>query len=329
MSDTSLSLDGPTAGTLLRRARESAGLHVATLAVSLKVPVRKLEALEDDRFDLLPDAVFARALAATVCRTLKIDPQAVLDRLPQSAAPRLVPQRGSINAPFRAPGDAVGPTWRDQLTKPVSVTVGSLLLGALVLLLWPLFQRSPAPPAPAAVAAAPGAAPAAESAGVVAPQAAVQIVPMVPEGTAARPEASSTALVKAPSGAAEARAPAAGAAPTTPSGTAVASVPAAAAAPAAATMPPSAVPAGSVDAPPASGMVVFRATAPSWVQVIDAKGAVSLRRLLAAGESAGASGTLPLAVTVGSAATTEVQVRGKPFDLARVARDNVARFEVK
>jgi cytoskeleton protein RodZ len=34
-------------------------------------------------------------------------------------------------------------------------------------------------------------------------------------------------------------------------------------------------------------------------------------------------------VTVGDAAQTEVQVRGKPYDLAPVARDNVARFEVK
>lgn len=62
-----------TAGELLRQAREAAGLHVAALAVSMKVPVKKLEALEADRLDLLPDAVFVRALASSVCRTLKID----------------------------------------------------------------------------------------------------------------------------------------------------------------------------------------------------------------------------------------------------------------
>ena len=47
---------GPSAGALLRSAREAAGLHIAALAVSLKVPVKKLEALEQDRMDLLPDA---------------------------------------------------------------------------------------------------------------------------------------------------------------------------------------------------------------------------------------------------------------------------------
>ena len=56
---TTVSDDGVTAGALLRQAREAAGLHVAALAVALKVPVRKLEALEDNRWDVLPDLVFA------------------------------------------------------------------------------------------------------------------------------------------------------------------------------------------------------------------------------------------------------------------------------
>jgi cytoskeleton protein RodZ len=56
---------------------------------------------------------------------------------------------------------------------------------------------------------------------------------------------------------------------------------------------------------------------------------VAVRRLLAAGEAAGASGVPPLQVIIGRADATEVQVRGKPFDLRKVSRDNVARFEVK
>ena len=85
------------------QAREAAGLHVAALAVSLKVPVRKLEALEEDRYDLLTDAVFVRALASSICRTLKIDPQPVLDRLPQTTAPRLAQDSDGINAPSARP----------------------------------------------------------------------------------------------------------------------------------------------------------------------------------------------------------------------------------
>ncbi len=74
-------MEGASAGTLLRQAREAAGLHVSSLAASLKVPVRKLEALEEDRYEELPDAVFVRALASSVCRTLKVDPAPVLQRL--------------------------------------------------------------------------------------------------------------------------------------------------------------------------------------------------------------------------------------------------------
>ena len=37
-----------TAGALLRQAREASGLHIAALAVTMKVPVKKLEALESD-----------------------------------------------------------------------------------------------------------------------------------------------------------------------------------------------------------------------------------------------------------------------------------------
>ena len=79
----------------------------------------------------------------------------------------------------------------------------------------------------------------------------------------------------------------------------------------------------------AGSTVIFKAKAPSWVEVTDAKGVVAVRKVLAAGEAAGASGELPLRVTIGKVDSTEVQVRGKPFDLRPVSRDNVARFEVK
>ncbi len=115
---------------------------MAALAVSLKVPVRKLEALESDRYDLLSDAVFVRALASSVCRNLKIDAQPVLDRLPQGAAPRLIRDSDGLNAPFRGPRDGTGPSWPEQLSKPVILAVFGLLLGALILILLPRMQTS-------------------------------------------------------------------------------------------------------------------------------------------------------------------------------------------
>ena len=85
-----------------RRAKRT-GLHVATLAAALKVPVHKLEALEADDIDALPDAVFARALAASVCRSLKIDPAPVLAKSARRQQPAACaePTAASMR-PFRS-----------------------------------------------------------------------------------------------------------------------------------------------------------------------------------------------------------------------------------
>lgn len=308
MSD--LAADDVTAGALLRRAREAAGLHVATLAVSLKVPVRKLEALEEDRYDQLSDAVFIRALASSVCRTLKIDPQPVLERLPQSAKPRLVQEREGINAPFRAPGDGPKPSWVEALMRPTTLAVAALLIGALVIALLPsVVRRDEASTAAKTEPVMPAGTPSTVVTATVEPLPVSQ-----PSGVSAQAPAASAAVQAPPPAGADAGAPAR-AAPALP-----------AAAPAA--MPASA-PATPAAALPATGIVVFRAKGPSWVQVVDAKGNAVLRRLMESGETVGASGALPLSVTVGSVQTTDVQVRGKPLDLAPLARDNVARFEVK
>ncbi|RYG23534.1 MAG: helix-turn-helix domain-containing protein, partial [Burkholderiales bacterium] len=126
-----------TAGQLLRQAREASGLHIAALAVSLKVPVRKLEALEGDRLEELPDAVFARALASSVCRALRIDSRPILALLPEGGA-TLVPQRDAgLNAPFRGVGDGPAPSVWSPFSRPAVVVVLLLLVGIVLLLLWP------------------------------------------------------------------------------------------------------------------------------------------------------------------------------------------------
>jgi cytoskeleton protein RodZ len=91
----------------------------------------------------------------------------------------------------------------------------------------------------------------------------------------------------------------------------------------------------ALNAPPVTGsglttgIVVFTARGSSWVEVVDANGVVQVRKTMTNGEVVGVSGAMPLMVVVGRANTTEVQVRGIPFDLLRIAKDNVARFEVK
>ncbi|MEJ5988756.1 RodZ domain-containing protein [Ramlibacter sp. PS3R-8] len=315
MSEAGAATDTVTAGTLLREAREAAGLHLATLAANLKVPARKLEALEEDRYDLLPDAVFVRALASSVCRTLKVDPQPVLQRLPQTAQPRLVQDREGINAPFRAPGDGPNPGVLDQLQRPVVLAVIALLLGAVVLIFLPIAR---------------------EEGGTASPSASTDPV-MPPAGAAAPAEPQVTNSLSAPAPASPAALPASAsaAAPATAAslapapGAARTSVTAAAQGPAAPASAAAVVTGPAAGVPVADGIIVFRTRGDSWVHVTDAGGATVLRKLMTAGDSAAATGKLPLSVTVGDAKQTEVQVRGKPYDLAPLARDNVARFEVK
>ena len=93
-----------SAGAVLRQYRQSRGVEPETLAASLHVPVSKIQALEDDRLEAMPDVIFARALAMSVCRYLKVDATPVLARMPQQDASRLAArdERG-IDSPLSRP----------------------------------------------------------------------------------------------------------------------------------------------------------------------------------------------------------------------------------
>lgn len=295
---------GKSPGRLLKLARETAGMHIGTLAVTLKVPVKKLEALESDRWDLLPDAVFARALAASVCRTLKVDPAEVLEHLP-ATKPRLMPNDNSVNTPFHGePGAGARSTVASHLSRPVGLAVLALMLGALGLIFWPVNQ-------PTMVDSGADSSRAATSGGIS------TVVPSVSE-VMPPPNQPAPSAVAVDSGSMDSTA-------------APSSSPSIALEPSRSPVLPVETtgnkPELKVGEP--ETIVMFKATGSSWIQVTDAKGTVVLKRLLGAGESAMATGQLPLAVLVGRVDATTVEIRGKPFDLASVARDNVARFEVK
>ena len=275
---TALAAVQQTSGAMLRQAREAQGLHIGALAVSLKVPVKKLEALEADRFDLLPDTVFVRALASSVCRVLKIEPSPILEKLPHTATPRLKDSGAGINVPFRSAGGGSLRQFWEQLSKPMVLAVLVLLAGALLLLFFPFTRQA---------------------------QLAADAKSAAPEGSAQPPMVApsvevSTLLV---------------AQTLTQAASAVTS---------AAPEPAQVVGSGAT-----SGIVVFKAQAMAWVEVVDAAGVVQVRRNMAAGESVGVSGSLPLMVVVGRSDSMQVLVRGQVFDLLSVAKDNVARFEVK
>ena len=289
-----------SAGDMLRQAREAHGLDVAVVAAALKVPVQKIEALEDDDIDALPDPVFARALAASMCRALRIDPKPVLAKLPDARNPGLH-TRPAMSAGFhtdvhRSPGGGAG-------SKTLLSVVGLLLVGAAALFFLPqsmldhlsasvdsfLTRGTPSETATKADAPVVAVAPGTTSEALPSPAAAPANPPIsTPPAPAATPAA--TAAVPPP---------AASAAPATPDAN-------------------------------AGQLVVFNVRTESWISVTEAGGKQLVHRTVPAGETVALNGTPPLQVVVGRAAGVDVQVRGKAFDLAPLTRGGtVARFEIK
>ncbi|WHZ11598.1 MAG: putative membrane protein [Burkholderiaceae bacterium] len=303
------------AGALLRQARETAGLHIEVLAATLKVPVSKLAALEGDRLHELPDAVFARALAASVCRTLGIEPGVVLERMPRNPSPRLAQDDESINTPFRGSREIYRASPWSQVSRPVVLVVLALLLAALVLIFLPSMRHDTG----ASTSTAAPHASAATDAARAAPK----------DGQAAPAE------VRTPVAQPAAPTPVAEAPGANPAARIVAAAAPASLAPALAMPPPAAAATGSparsvADATPAvAPAIVVTARADSWVEVKDAQGKILVRENMAPAQVAQASGALPLSVVIGRADAVAVRVKGQPFDLGPATRNNVARFEVK
>lgn len=292
-----------TAGQCLKAARQAKGVHLGVLAMTLKVPVRQLEALEADQYDAFKGGpTFLRAITSAMCRHLGVDAAPVLALLP-SAVSSMGAARPALDAVSGSARVSLRPSRVGQPSvRPV------LLLAMLMLLVTSAFLWLPSPEHwwPAAASPEPVAAVVEESA--------------VPMGQPANPDSTEDA------------APGASAALAT-----AASVPQPAASPASAIAPAAPAPAASAPAaaPKAPAAVqgspaVLRleASADSWIDVRDAKGQ-TMGKLLQAGDSLEISPSMPYSVVIGRAAAVKATLRGQPFDLKPHTPQTVARFEVK
>lgn len=289
---------------LLKQAREAAGLHIAALSAALKVPVKKLEALEAGRYSELPDLTFARALASSACRQLKIDPAPILQQIPQGVAPKLGAQRDALNAPFNAGHDDAPINLLSWLSKPALLAAIALLLGALVIVFMPQAEGPPA-----STVSGPSLAEPVVTAEPV--QAQEPAGPVAPDGA---PQVPSSAV--------------------SPTNAAIAS-PAVAPGPVQMSNPATAPPAPDASASStgaavgAGTLLSIAATGESWVEVVNGSGNVVTKRLMQSGDVVDFSAAPPYTVVLGKADAAQVTVRGRAFDTAPFARNNVARFEVK
>ena len=282
---------GSSPGRLLRRAREAQGLPIDALAASLKVSARKIELLEADRFDELPDATFTRALAQTLCRSLKLDAAPVLALLPPATGHRIEQVSEGLNAPFRDRSARLDALAWGPLLKAAWAPVLLLALAALVYYTPSGMLQSGATAFGDLMRSL--------------------SLPKLADGGAAPPAAP---------GAAEAPA-AAASDPSAPSG-AVETV---------FSSPPPSTGASAATSPVASaaGPLELRASAESWIEVKDSRDRVLMSRSLQPGEAVTLDGALPMRVKIGNAAVTEVRFRGTLVDIAPMTSENIAKVELK
>ncbi|KQN93802.1 hypothetical protein ASE95_02490 [Sphingomonas sp. Leaf231] len=117
-----------TVGGRLRAAREAQGLTVAEVAARTRVTQRFLEALEDDRLDLLPSPTYASGFARAYARAVGLD-QAEIGRgirseLARGAMPMRQHHIEEIADPSRGPS-------RGLVIVAAGVALAVLVLGVL------------------------------------------------------------------------------------------------------------------------------------------------------------------------------------------------------
>lgn len=303
-----------TAGEIIRDARLAQGLTLEQLAGAIKVSVAKLSALEDGRFDELPDANFARALAMTLCRGLKLDTAQVLAGLPAAKTASLGTDKQPLNQPFKdvrrtSPLFEHGFNWSSLWSLKWLAPAG-LLLAAVAVYLAPDSVDVPSwlqwPPASAPVAAS-------------APEPSASAEALLPEPPASDPALNASAAVITYVPVPPASVPSS---PTL-------SLDVSEAAAQAASGPASTQGISSTVAPLVGHDLVLNVSSSSWVDVRDVKGIKLLSRQVEAGEVLTLQGRAPLKLNIGNAPGVRVTYSGLPVDLVPYTRANVARLELK
>lgn len=313
-----------SAGAALRQAREAKGVHIVALASSLKVPTHYLEHLESGQFEALPDLVFAKALASSVCRHIGVDTAEVMQWWPVVDNPTLAKA---------TPVGPIKPTVFDPYPdRPRPLRRSMLLVGFLVLLaglawVWLVPPSSATAPVDALSEAAPVSVepttstlvPAQTTASVTVPAAEPALERVASDGASVQP------VTTPETGAASGGAVVSVATSPTIAGAEQAASPRAADEAANSTGSSPAVVQG--DAPEPVLAIQFNKN--SWLELRNGQGKVLVARVVQAGQqlqwplSEG-----PWSVVLGNVRGVEVRVDGQPRDVMQDTQRGVARFVV-
>lgn len=282
-------------GAELQRLREARGLALSEVAQQLKFAPRQLEALEQDRWDLLPGGTIVRGMVRNYARLLKIDPEPLV----RGVAERYdAPDANYLAARYTQPVPFSDGARRSTLVY-LGLSLGVLALGAGVAWQWYHERAAPLPavtaPSPAATLAK---ATVEEEAPLPAeknaePAVAAKVKESKPErvppgvDAAVAPSEAKTEAVEKP-------------APAKP-------------------LPLAKVPAGV-------HRLVIRCDEEAWIEVRDANDRALISSLNPAGSERVVQAHGPLNLVIGNARHVQVLRNDQPIDMAPFIRVETARF---
>ena len=278
-------------GPTLKAAREERGLSISEVAHSLKFAPRQLEALEQERFDLLPGGTFVRGMVRSYARLLKLEADPLVEGI---AGHFHAPDAGILAARYSQPVPFSDSARRSTFVY-LGVSVAVLGLGSLVAYQWYRDHR-------AATQVAMKRAP--EKRAVAAAQPAPQVLPAAPKPQPKTPEEPPRA---------EAVVKVASAAPVVSS---------AASAPMKIEKPPVAVSKVATG----SHRLVIRCEEEAWIEVKDANDRMLVSSLNPKGCERVVQSRGPLTLVIGNAQHVRILHNDRPVDLAPHTKLSIARF---
>jgi len=144
MTDSDVHTPTTTAGEILRNYRLDQQVSLTDLASVLRVSVAKLEALENNAWDQLHDAMFVRSLSLAVCRQLQTDAAPVLALLPAHDPSKLGERNEKgLNSPLSRPSLLPQSSYGafTSFFTPMRSAALALFALALALAVWPDVQH--------------------------------------------------------------------------------------------------------------------------------------------------------------------------------------------
>lgn len=281
----------PGIGGTLRRAREAQGLTLGEVAQQLKFAPRQLEALEEDRYDVLPGVTITRGMVRNYARLLKVDPEPLVAHV---AARMQVPDAGRLTSRYVEPVPFSDGGRRSNVAY-LALSVVILVVVGSVAYQWYHERNAPAPLAFVAPESTPEPNPSGPEASSEAP--------LAPLLSSAQPAAEERMLdaprkeeprkdeprkAEEPSKAEEPRKP----------------------------------------TPGDSHRLVFRLEREAWIEVRDGGDRILLAQLAPEGSERVVQGKTPIRVVIGNAQHVRLSVDGKPVELARHTKNDVARLRL-